>query len=301
MTNREIIGYGIGQYYEHVKNKLSDKIKISYLCDARWQEYDGKYDGIPVISPEEAAQHKDALFVVFSGNARNSNSIYSVLSKWQVQYVHAKSFITLGNEITGEFLKKGNYSGHYSDEFGNTIDFYDDIENSVTITFLDSNNHVRIGHSVSCGSLKITCGRDSEFEIGERTMIEGALAYISSGSIIIGKDCLFSYNVIIRNHDTHHIFLASTGERINYSGNISIGNHVWVGYGATLLGNFSIGDNSIVGTMAVTSSHFPGQVIIAGNPAKVVREGVCWSKDNTDFFNRERLEDCISKEAYEYF
>lgn len=82
---------------------------------------------------------------------------------------------------------------------------------------------------------------------------------------------------------------------------MKIGNHVWLCHGVTLLGSASIGDNSVVGTMAVTSSVFPKEVIIAGNPAKIIREQVCWSKDNTNFFNRDFLDECMAREAVEYF
>ena len=80
----------------------------------------------------------------------------------------------------------------------------------------------------------------------------------------------------------------------------AVGDHVWLGYGATLLGNASIGDNSVVGTMAVTSGSFPEEVVLAGSPARIVREGVLWSKDNTEFYNREDLDSCLAREALKY-
>lgn len=123
---------------------------------------------------------------------------------------------------------------------------------------------------------------------------------MTDGRVDIGRDCLFSYDVVIRNHDTHHIFDKETGKRINYPGNVRVGDHVWLGYGATLLGNASIGDNSVVGTMAVTSGSFPKEVVLAGSPARIVREGVLWSKDNTEFYNREDLDSCLAREALKY-
>lgn len=81
---------------------------------------------------------------------------------------------------------------------------------------------------------------------------------------------------------------------------MKIGNHVWLCHGVTLLGSAAIGDNSIVGTREVTSS-FPKEAIIASNPAKVIREQVCWSKDNMNFYNRDFLDECMAREASKYF
>jgi len=47
--------------------------------------------------------------------------------------------------------------------------------------------------------------------------------------------------------------------------------NVWVGAQAGLLPGTSIGRNSVVGFGAICTGHFPANVIIAGNPAKVVR------------------------------
>lgn len=52
--------------------------------------------------------------------------------------------------------------------------------------------------------------------------------------IEIGKECLFSANVIVRNSDSHSI-LNNEGQRINFSKDVIIGDHVWLAYGVTIL------------------------------------------------------------------
>ncbi len=52
---------------------------------------------------------------------------------------------------------------------------------------------------------------------------------------------------------------------------ITIGENVWVAGVAGILPGTSIGENSVVGFGAVCSGQFPANVLIAGNPAKVVR------------------------------
>lgn len=294
------VGYGIGQYYDSVRERIKGKLQLDYLCDRNWQQYDGSYDGIPVISPQQLQKMENVCVLVFSGNVRNFASIVSDLKMWKLPYAHIRSVVPLEYQITGKWLKE-HYSGYYEDEWNNRVEFAEDLEDAVQITIYGEHNFVKIERRVSVGKLQIRCGKHAVCTIGEGTEIEGITVYVTDGSVEIGRDCLFSNEIILRNHDSHHIFDKKTGVRINRSGNMKIGNHVWVCHGATLLGSALIGDNSVMGTMAVTSSQFPKEVIVAGNPAKVIRENICWSKDNTEFYDRENLKDCLAREAYQYF
>lgn len=295
-----VVGYGIGQYYDYVKTQIPADIHLDYLCDARWEQIGEKYDGIEVISPDILRNLDNVFVIVFSGNYRNFQSIGSMLEKMKIPYTHVGKLIDSEYTISGKQLKKLG-SEVYLDKRGNRIEFTEDIEDTVVITFLGNHNSIKIGKGVSVGKLSVFCGKEAYCRIGEGTEIEDAKIIITDGSIVIGNDCLFSHQVTLRNHDTHHIFNKNTGKRINYAGNMRIGNHVWLGHGVTLLGSSDIGDNSIVGTMAVTLGTFPKEVIVAGNPARIVREHVCWSKDNTNFYNRNSLDECLAKEAEKYF
>ncbi|MCG8509082.1 MAG: sugar O-acetyltransferase [Rhodospirillales bacterium] len=53
---------------------------------------------------------------------------------------------------------------------------------------------------------------------------------------------------------------------------IRIGNDVWIGGGATVLPGVTIGDAVVVGAGAVVSRDVPPRVVVAGNPARVVRK-----------------------------
>ena len=297
---KNIIGYGVGQYYDYIKAKIPGNIHFDFLCDARWKQVGDYYDGLKVISPQKLKTLKDAFVIVFSGNPRTWQSIACDLDAMGHSYAHVDKVIDMRRTVTGKELRELS-GGVYNAGDGNTVDFADDVEESITIHFLGVNNHIRIGRHVSIGKLDIHCGSNSLCSIGDGTEIEEAKIIITDGKIEIGQDCLLSTSVIIRNHDKHHIFDKETGKRINYAGNVKIGNHVWICHGVTLLGSAEIGDNSIVGTMAVTSSTFPKEVIIAGNPARMIREHVCWSKDNTNFYSRDFLDECMSREAEKYF
>lgn len=295
-----LVGYGIGQYYESVKNNIPKELKLSYLCDARYADYGQEYDGIRVISPTELSKLKEVTVLIFAGNVRAYASMSSMLDDMGLSYLHAQDVIPSSYAITGKELKEGGYDGHYTDVLGNEIYYPADMENSIRIHFGGGGNVLHFGARMSVESLDIRCGKNGYVSIGDGTEIEQAKLFVTDGKIEIGSDCLFSYEVFVRNHDYHHIFDSITGQRINYPKDITIGNHVWLGYGVTLLGGAAIADNSIVGSQAVTSSAFGKEVVLAGNPAKVIREHVCWSKDNTEFFSRDNLDECLAKEAKKY-
>lgn len=106
------------------------------------------------------------------------------------------------------------------------------------------------------------------------------LAAIEGCRIILGDDCLFSSGIEFRTGDSHSILDAETGERLNSSKNIVIGNHVWIGEGATVLKGTTVGDGSVVATKALlTGKQFPASAIIGGTPAKVLKEGITWTPE----------------------
>lgn len=137
-----------------------------------------------------------------------------------------------------------------------------------------SNNRLVIGDGVISaegGTIKLE-DECNTIRIGRGTSFINAFIAASdyNTEITFGERCMVSNQVVIRNSDVHSI-LNAEGQRINHGRSTHIGNHVWVGYGAT------IGAGSIAGTQAVVPERdFPEGVVIAGNPAKVVKEGVNW-------------------------
>ena len=59
---------------------------------------------------------------------------------------------------------------------------------------------------------------------------------------------------------------------VTLCGCVKIGKHVFVGAGAVILPNLNIGDNSIVGAGSIVTQDVPENVLVYGNPAKIIRK-----------------------------
>lgn len=117
--------------------------------------------------------------------------------------------------------------------------------------------------------------------IGERTILNKGchISCMEGKKVIIGDDCLFSAGIICRTGDSHSI-VDNHGVRLNYSKDIEIHNHVWAGMNAAFLKGANVSEDSIVAMGAIVTKRFkvPG-VILAGSPAKIVKEQINWKSE----------------------
>lgn len=94
---------------------------------------------------------------------------------------------------------------------------------------------------------------------------------MNRSKVSIGENVIFGPNVCMI--DYNHNFQST--EYIPYSGEniirpITIGAHVWIGYGAIILPGVSIGEGAIIGAGAVVTRSIPECGIAVGNPARVI-------------------------------
>ncbi len=54
-------------------------------------------------------------------------------------------------------------------------------------------------------------------------------------------------------------------------GDTRVGNDVWIGFGATIMPGATIGDGAVIGSLSVVAGDVPPYAIVAGNPARVIR------------------------------
>ncbi|MBN2485925.1 MAG: acyltransferase [Bacteroidales bacterium] len=88
--------------------------------------------------------------------------------------------------------------------------------------------------------------------------------------IEIGDDCAIAENVTISDSDNHTISGSIT------TAPVVIKNHVWIAKNAIILKGVTIGNGAVVAAGAVVTKNVPDNSLVAGVPARVIRQNVNW-------------------------
>lgn len=135
---------------------------------------------------------------------------------------------------------------------------------------------VRKGNSPQClgvGANTILINIDNIY-IGEGSYINGGdIRASNNAKIVIGKNCMLSYNVHIRT-ETHEyknseIPIISQG---HLEKDIYIGDDVWIGYGAQIMAGVRIGNSAVVAAGAVVTKDVEAYTVVGGIPARVIKK-----------------------------
>ncbi|MDE6125767.1 MAG: acyltransferase [Muribaculaceae bacterium] len=112
-------------------------------------------------------------------------------------------------------------------------------------------------------------------EIGDGFGISGSTIY-STSSIKIGKNVLIGANCKIVDNDFHPLDAVhrrlGQNEQYTVRKPIVIGDDCFIGMNSIILKGTILGNNVIVGAGSIVSGHFPDNCIIAGNPAKIIKQ-----------------------------
>ena len=71
---------------------------------------------------------------------------------------------------------------------------------------------------------------------------------------------------------THPIDPTERNSGLEYGKPITIGDNVWIGGSAVVCPGVTIGDNVVVAAGAVVVKDIPSNVVVGGNPAKILKE-----------------------------
>lgn len=113
-------------------------------------------------------------------------------------------------------------------------------------------------------------------EIGDGLLLSACSRIVCAHSIVTGTHVTCSWDVTLIDSDLHPLFDAG-GERINPDKPVRLGNHVWIGFGTTVSKGAVVPDGCVVGSNSVVTKPLPvAGAVYAGNPVRLVREGVTW-------------------------
>lgn len=113
---------------------------------------------------------------------------------------------------------------------------------------------------------------EARIRIGRRSVLSNNVTVISCVAVDIGEECLIGDGVLIVDSDFHHTDPLKRRETPENDAPVSIGDNVWLGSRVTVLKGVSIGRNSVVAAGSVVTRDVPENTIVAGNPAKVIRQ-----------------------------
>ncbi|SRR5579871_279745 len=119
--------------------------------------------------------------------------------------------------------------------------------------------------------------------VGDGTYI-GASHLVCHTRISIGHDVIVSWGVTILDHDSHSLDWTKRRDDVarwlrgekSWDGvaiaPVTIGNRVWIGFGATILKGVVVGDGAVIAARSVVTRNVPPYTLVAGNPARPIRQ-----------------------------
>ena len=181
---------------------------------------------------------------------------------WEVR---KNSYYTLW--ISGQFAHFGNNSGINKPMYlrgGKYISIGDNFhcDHRLRLDAIDAYKNQTFTPSIVIGN-NVTIQKDCHI---------GAI-----DKIVIGNNVLMGSKIFISDHSHGDTSVSSIAlfpvDRLLVSkGPINIENNVWIGEGAVILSGVTIGENSIIGANAVVTKSVPRNCVVAGNPAKIIKQ-----------------------------
>jgi tetrahydrodipicolinate N-succinyltransferase len=125
---------------------------------------------------------------------------------------------------------------------------------------------VEIGRGASlCDDTTLDLGPNGFVRLGAYALVNGA-RILCDAEIEIGDYALVSWDVVLMDAYRAPILHEDPPRPIR------LGRNCWVGFGACVLPGVQIGEGSIVAARSVVAEDAPDHVVVAGNPARIVRE-----------------------------
>jgi acetyltransferase-like isoleucine patch superfamily enzyme len=113
---------------------------------------------------------------------------------------------------------------------------------------------------------------DSVIEIGKGVWINNNSALVSEGpGIFIGNRTTLGTNCEIVDSDFHDMHPDRRIDGVSKTAKVIIGENVFIASNVKILKGVEIGNNSIIGNGSVVTRSIPENVVVFGNPAKIVQ------------------------------
>lgn len=125
--------------------------------------------------------------------------------------------------------------------------------------------HVVFGHHVQFGA---NCRIQCDIEIGSYVLIASNVSFIGKDDHLVNQPEKTIWN---------------SGRGDNYK--TIIGNDVWIGHGAIIIGGVTIGDGAIIAAGSVVTKDVAPCSIVGGNPARFIKDRFQSEQDKIKHIN----------------
>jgi len=188
----------------------------------------------------------------------------------------------LENKYKGKKLKIGLYSSIRNSDLGNYVFIGEKV--SIKNSFIGDHTYINSSSSVYCARIGKFSSIASNVTIG---------LSIHPSNLISTHPAFYSNNQLFKTYSDKVYFKESC--------DIIIGNDVWIGEGALILGEVNIGDGAIIAARSVLTKNVEPYEIVGGVPAKNIRyrfapelrlkiiETRWWDKDEEWFLQNFKL------------
>lgn len=115
------------------------------------------------------------------------------------------------------------------------------------------------------------CDNGKNIHVGEDFLANYHVTILDIAPVHIGVSCMIGPNTLITTVG-HPLSPKGRRKKLAYGKPVTIGDDVWIGGNCTILPGVTIGNNVVVAAGAVVTKDVPDNCVVAGVPAKVVRE-----------------------------
>lgn len=147
-------------------------------------------------------------------------------------------------------------------------------------------SRIRIGSGTHVRGELLIFANGGEIAIGDNCYVGEGSRIWSAERITIGNDVLIAHNVNIVDTNTHemnHLERAAGFQRLVKEGHprtksnvltapVFIGDYAWISFNVCILKGVRIGKGAVVAGGSVVTEDVPEFTLVAGNPAKIIRQ-----------------------------
>ena len=200
------------------------------------------------------------------------------------QFIHLKVNRIIGNPslINSKITFEGSGNILYCENNVNLV--------NANIRFGGNNSLIYLSSSYSNYPIVLFIFQDSVAFIGRDNNMTAPININvqEHQNLVIGDGGIIGSGVNIRTSDAHVIYDANSKKRINNSGSVLIGDHVWLGHLSYVSKGAKIGSGSIIDNYSYVSSNIQldSNNLYGGNPITLLKKGVFFTKDYVGNFNK---------------